>query len=564
MRALVLALIVCAHLSGAPAAAAANEMGNGGDAVVCRDESGAITSAEMYDYFEATNLREIPLDLGGDGLDEWQRVEYVLARLGLRQPAHARHYRDLVTFFRSEMRVVANVDFIDIPDSDPLVLPTGCEVKQAAIQRTPTFPEDRHFLVSAEIWNAMRTRDRAGLILHEVLYFDLIQAGATNSVAARYLNSILSSPVSEAYSAEKFNELFKRVGASWIEWEGGAYKMDSLQFSDGALVAGVLVKEHDYPAPARYRDPAAPNLRLYGKVEYAPDGTLLTAHYVYSGRLFLPRYGKVVAIGGGGAWFRADGAAQFSTECDPGVDGSIEIVRANGVYRMDGCEGGHGGRMQLSEDGSVQNYSTSFPFQAPAYLLSGASQLPISRLDFGGDGSVFAVFRAGAAGAEFALHDGTLTLSPNGTLVFDPAGLVVRMYTGNVELQLGAFQGLVDGVKWQPEDPALGEGAYYDLEDVTDPVPLANGETLRASRVRLYADGTLKAGFLQTTQNLSVAGGVIQVVRNLEFLHGRPWRVVLPGSRTMCKADGTTGSFSGGIELEESGCVVGPWVPPNQ
>ena len=46
---------------------AGDERGNGGDAVVCRDQVGKITKVELLDYYEARVMRNIQIDLGSDG-----------------------------------------------------------------------------------------------------------------------------------------------------------------------------------------------------------------------------------------------------------------------------------------------------------------------------------------------------------------------------------------------------------------------------------------------------------------------------------------------------------------
>jgi len=58
-----------------------NEVGNGGDVVVCRDAAGAIASVEMLDLFEGRTLRGLSVDPALDGGSFDEVVERIAARL---------------------------------------------------------------------------------------------------------------------------------------------------------------------------------------------------------------------------------------------------------------------------------------------------------------------------------------------------------------------------------------------------------------------------------------------------------------------------------------------------
>lgn len=191
-------------IASLPVFATGGGLGNGGDAIVCRDRNGHITSAELLDYFEARVLRDLNPEFGNESQSPDQRALVAVERLERRAPEAFRILREYVVSFLSETRMISDIDLPDVPDSGEVLVPRGCRVEQVAIQHEPRVTRDYRYWINQEIWNAMSRLSRAGLILHEVIYRVALQVGATNSIGVRHLNALMSSPEFDHISREEY------------------------------------------------------------------------------------------------------------------------------------------------------------------------------------------------------------------------------------------------------------------------------------------------------------------------------------------------------------------------
>jgi len=177
-------------------ARASGEKGNGGDAVVCRDDQSKIISAEPLDVYEARKLRQINVT----GLqrigDTRSAFNILLDRLGSLSPVRAGRFRSFFENFQRDQTMTDGV-LVDIPDSEHLSYPRGCAIEQLIIQRIPETPFDRTFLIQKSIWARLTPVNQAIMIMHEAF---LSEAIANESVlhwetiqtrGLRYVNSLL-------------------------------------------------------------------------------------------------------------------------------------------------------------------------------------------------------------------------------------------------------------------------------------------------------------------------------------------------------------------------------------
>ena len=142
--------------------------GNGGDGVVCRDGRGVIKSVRLLDYYEAQTERNITPRLGQ--ATTAQNTAIMLGRLQRQDAILFKAVMSYYTKFESEMQMIPNANFEDIPDSQHLTFPPSCRVEQMAVQRPPIMASDKYYFINQNLWNYLPAPDRAGLILHEVLY----------------------------------------------------------------------------------------------------------------------------------------------------------------------------------------------------------------------------------------------------------------------------------------------------------------------------------------------------------------------------------------------------------
>jgi hypothetical protein len=218
-----------------------NEVGNGGDVVICPSADGL--SIAVLDYFEARKMMpQLPLDLVGGNAAEL--IDRALTRLERVDPIRAKRYRDhaIELLSGSDSYFLSGLELRDINDSG--YVPLGdCKIQQAVIQREPWHPLDRRFTFDGDLWSRLPVGDQAGLILHEVIYREVLELGQRNSTSVRQLVAWLSSPLFEQVSQEQYDEnirpavffvprllAFKQERVQMYVERGGAAEMNLAQF----------------------------------------------------------------------------------------------------------------------------------------------------------------------------------------------------------------------------------------------------------------------------------------------------------------------------------------------
>ncbi len=221
--------------------------GNGGDAVVC--QSGPVTiplasqdrvpHAMLLDIYEGLLMRDIHPDLGDPSLDVMQKVEQALSRMHRLDPGRAERYLKVAQGFMKDTRMIA-ADLQDIPDSGFVPLPPVgvCKIVQAVVQKPRSFPEDKTFTIDRRVWDLFDNDSRAGLILHEIVYQELIQYGHTNSISARYFNTLLLSNRFSQIGLAEYLSLLGSVGFRHYNYHGMLISTDHAEFDDsGKLIS---------------------------------------------------------------------------------------------------------------------------------------------------------------------------------------------------------------------------------------------------------------------------------------------------------------------------------------
>ena len=184
-------IILC--LSFAALTAHAKEGGNGGYASVCRDNTGAIISAEMLDVFEGRELYK---------LDYAERAEVVGRALDRLNP-----YIDFAKKIRTEyihglthrVFVRPGQEFIETKDALPVIRQKGCDFEQAAV-----FTDEGELFISQEIFDHLDEFNRTALYLHEALYLQYRRFN--KKIPLDQLNSRASRKLTAYLLAETFDE----------------------------------------------------------------------------------------------------------------------------------------------------------------------------------------------------------------------------------------------------------------------------------------------------------------------------------------------------------------------
>lgn len=187
---------------------AGDEVGNGGNSVVCKDR------VELLDLYEAKLLRGTKVDLDAlSGSSPFEVVEKRLQLLAAVDPKSTKIYLAEVKFLSKEMSFEESVAIKPIADSLHSVEPkeAGCKITQLAVFRKKPLPGEKIVLVDKSIWKRMSVSHQAGLVLHEAIYKRLSELGETDSTKARYLVAYLLSPEFSKPDIEGYWALIKKL-----------------------------------------------------------------------------------------------------------------------------------------------------------------------------------------------------------------------------------------------------------------------------------------------------------------------------------------------------------------
>lgn len=172
----------------------ANDKGNGGDGVVCYNEQHQITSVEMFDHFEARTRYQTPINLAFAGSTYLEKVNFLIDRVQGIEPQRGLQLREELNHFIGSSNFADGIELPDVPDQGSILLPDGCHIEQLAIQKEPTFPEEKFYTIDNKLWLKLSEDGKAGLVLHEIIYRLAIREGKQqDSVTSRYYNIRISS-----------------------------------------------------------------------------------------------------------------------------------------------------------------------------------------------------------------------------------------------------------------------------------------------------------------------------------------------------------------------------------
>jgi hypothetical protein len=177
-------------MPGLPAGGA--ESGGGGNAVACRDEAGHLISAVLQDLFEAGQLPPY-LNIVRSDTPYMDQFNAMIQRVN---DAERNPIRPDLTRWMG-LGVVGQLHILDpgvglgpVDDQNPVIVEKGCKLERLA------FFDDRFYVLNLdrELWGALGETDRAALLAHESLYYDLrTLAGETTSDRTRYVVGWIAS-----------------------------------------------------------------------------------------------------------------------------------------------------------------------------------------------------------------------------------------------------------------------------------------------------------------------------------------------------------------------------------
>ncbi len=285
------------------------ERGNGGQFLSCKKESPFGEGIYSLDRVEGKVLFEMqPAAILSSFAGEIEIVSHILNQLAQVNPTRAALYRMWLQELLINQEFTKDLYFQPLPDGNKVVIPLGCEIKQAAIFITEPSREKVRFLFDKYLWDAASSLDRAYLILHELIYREALQEENRheNSMASRYFNAWLFANVENYQFAELLSVLQSlrfhavdyngvplvlttffgpgNVLAAPIEWYPGtkAVRKAVLGYSFALPIAGEIFKRRcDIPMKLNgfinsvefYPSGKMKRLKLSGNFEYgAPIG----------------------------------------------------------------------------------------------------------------------------------------------------------------------------------------------------------------------------------------------------------------------------------------------------
>ena len=177
-------------------------IGNGGKGFVCPEESGQ--RVYLLDYIKAThdwNLYIIP----ATGNDEYEKAKELAKRISVFDPIRSKYYVAAINDFKSNHQLINYHDFTYISDYEEYTLPKGCTVEIIINQKMPRFAEDKRYRINNDLWRELSLDDRAGLILHEIIYREAMLLGQKTANNVVYFNAIIAGKIihinKESYDA---------------------------------------------------------------------------------------------------------------------------------------------------------------------------------------------------------------------------------------------------------------------------------------------------------------------------------------------------------------------------
>lgn len=217
MKMRMLGVLFCGLLTST-ALFAGDARGNGGHGIVCRSSNGQVVSVEILDFYEAREYRGIQRDLGPQSLTVEEKIRMALARVS-RFEFRGERYLKAALEFEQNALFKSGVTLVNVPDTNHLAFPKGCAVEQVINQRQTQFPEDKLYLVNADLWNLLDNDNKAAFILHEVIFGELISEGQTTSEGARYFNSYITARKTDDWIyRNSYFDLLRRSGFKDYWW----------------------------------------------------------------------------------------------------------------------------------------------------------------------------------------------------------------------------------------------------------------------------------------------------------------------------------------------------------
>lgn len=180
-----------------------NEVGNGGDVVICEG-----AAPILLDYYEGGKLYKYQIN-DMPKLVWKKQIQHILKKLKVKSEKLNKQYNLMYKGIERRLVFLDNAKLRDVKDSYEIHLPKNCEIKQIAIQRKDIDGIVK-IHIDKDLWGKLSETHKAGLILHEIIYEHFLSLGEKNSIKARRLNSYLASKQIDGDTQKKFKDFLKK------------------------------------------------------------------------------------------------------------------------------------------------------------------------------------------------------------------------------------------------------------------------------------------------------------------------------------------------------------------
>lgn len=256
---------VAITVSFAVGAHAGNEVGNGGDAIVC--PNGDVL---FYDVFEAEDRHGLKPEFSTKST-ELEKAEEIIRRIEKLNPRRAQIYLAWLKEFYANTKFIKGRDLVDIPDTGAGAIPSGCQIKQLIVQDQPRLPGDKLYTISEDLWKNLSADHKAAALVHELILREarLPENAHFNSQFSRYLNAHLHNiGPNPKISLRRWHDILKESGFAYADAHGFPIRL--------------LEQKRDYPFPqpfgeVEYYDDDRVHLAVIGKGEFDLRGSQISA-----------------------------------------------------------------------------------------------------------------------------------------------------------------------------------------------------------------------------------------------------------------------------------------------
>lgn len=284
-----------------------SNVGNGGSGIICRDGK-KINSIELFDFYEARVMRDwsAEVDFTPDqsktvlqqAIDtaqylidtRWKTIDPVMATyLSLR----LQEFEKDALFVDQPMPLQDDVAAV-------IAAPAGCRREQIVIAREPDLNESARYTVRKAYFDhaSFSNLDRAGLILHELLYRLTSVNGAKTSSGVRYMNSLFfANKHSETLVPLKhYFDVMNAAEFPWVGFHGlPVYLIPAVDFNPADLNRGYAA----IVVPGATAHTALGDLRIGCYAFFHEDGSLMSFQSFenQTSSIEVPGLGKIKGYG---------------------------------------------------------------------------------------------------------------------------------------------------------------------------------------------------------------------------------------------------------------------------